>query len=252
MPIGTPVDLDIIQFDDKKEAKGFFKGMLQRYRKNQDVLGKDGDILRQLIERHPERDEKVGVGIAGFFVREPPSTFHQKGGQKCFWLRRTDGTEAKFSYITCVDAKPRLQQTQVMDAMRAYVDTEIEQAKRQLFKKLQNDNNQIQCPISGKWISYKETEADHKAPRTFEEIADIFIIQNGLTWDSVPLTENDDHRSLPEFTDPALVLRWQEHHRSLANGRIMLISKEVNRQESNRHRLRISEKQQKYCLYLKK
>ena len=249
---GIPVDLGIIKFDDKGRAKAFFKAMLQKYQKNQDILGQDANILRRLIERHPERDEKVGEGIAGFFRGEPPSTFHQKSDQKCFWLRRTDGTEAKFSYITCVDAKPRLQQTQVMDAMRAYVNPEIEEAKGQLFKKLKNDNNEIQCPISGKWISYKETEADHKAPRTFEEIADIFIIQNGLTWESVPLTGNDDHRSLPEFTDQELVLRWQEHHRSLANGRIMLISKEVNRQESNRHRLRISEKQQKYCLYLKK
>lgn len=249
-----PVDLGIKRFSKKKDAKDYFSEMIDRYRKNQDVIGEDAEILYRLIERHPGRDQKVGVGIAGFYRGEPPDAGHRFNSQKdrCFWIRRTDGSETDFSFHTCIDAVPPPKKRLVMDAMRVYVYPEIEEAKRELFEKLQNEDQQIQCPVTGQWITFWETHADHRSPRTFEEIAATFLDLKELTWDTVPLTESRDSQSVPEFTDQQLVLDWQKHHHRMASGHIRLISKQKNLQESNRHRLRMNKKEQQFSLVLKR
>lgn len=92
-------------FDKAGDATAFFKEMLNRYPIGARVSAQDADDLEALLERHNERDEKIGVGIAGFEIGVPPDDVPQFSS-RCFWLVRTDGTKIDISYKHCLEPKP--------------------------------------------------------------------------------------------------------------------------------------------------
>jgi hypothetical protein len=92
-------------FEKAGEATAFFKEMLNRYPIGTPVSREDAADLSALLERHDERDEKVGLGIAGFEVDVPPTDVPQFSA-RCFWVVRTDGTKVDMSYKHCLEAKP--------------------------------------------------------------------------------------------------------------------------------------------------
>ncbi|MWA08710.1 DCL family protein [Streptomyces sp. BA2] len=56
-------------------------------------------FLTALIARHPDVDEKADGGIAGFKVQVNPEG---TGNTRCFYVLRTDGSEADFSFRSCL------------------------------------------------------------------------------------------------------------------------------------------------------
>ena len=93
-------------FDKAGDATAFFRGMLSRYEIGERVSDDDAADLAALLERHDERDEKVGVGIAGFEVDDPPVGDTPQFSQRCFWIIRADGTRMDFSFVHCLAPKP--------------------------------------------------------------------------------------------------------------------------------------------------
>jgi len=93
-------------FDKAGDATAFFKDMLNRYQIGDRVSAADSADLVALLERHDERDEKVGKGIAGFEVSVPPDDGTPQFSERCFWIVRTDDTRIDFSYIHCLAPKP--------------------------------------------------------------------------------------------------------------------------------------------------
>ena len=69
--------------------------MLYKYNLGDKVSAEDAEHLTALVARHPEADEKIGVGIESFSVRTADY------GTRCFWINRTDGTTEKFSFKAC-------------------------------------------------------------------------------------------------------------------------------------------------------
>jgi Protein of unknown function (DUF3223) len=92
-------------FDKAGDATAFFKEMLNRYRIGDRVSDEDAVDLSALLERHDDRDEKVGTGIAGFEVNNPPADAPPYS-TRCFWVMRTDGTKLDISYKHCLEPKP--------------------------------------------------------------------------------------------------------------------------------------------------
>lgn len=92
-------------FDKAGDATTFFREMLNRYGIGDRVSEEDALDLSALLERHDERDEKVGEGIAGFEVNVPPDDVPQLS-KKCFWIVRTDGSKIDFSIGHCLAPKP--------------------------------------------------------------------------------------------------------------------------------------------------
>ncbi|WJI78038.1 MULTISPECIES: DCL family protein [unclassified Mesorhizobium] len=70
--------------------------MLNRYRPGDAVSAADVAFLAEALKRHPEARTKIGSGIRSFDVRSADY------GTKCFWVLRTDGSEERFSYKSCV------------------------------------------------------------------------------------------------------------------------------------------------------
>jgi hypothetical protein len=92
-------------FEKAGDAKTFFTDMLNRYDIGAGVNSADAADLAALLERHDDRDEKIGQGIAGFEVNLPPTDVPQFS-KRCFWVVRDDGSKIDFSIGHCLKAKP--------------------------------------------------------------------------------------------------------------------------------------------------
>ncbi|MFF0736929.1 DCL family protein [Streptomyces chartreusis] len=56
-------------------------------------------FLTALVQRHPEAEEKIGTGIAGFKVQVNPDG---TGNTRCFWVIHPDGNATHFSFKSCL------------------------------------------------------------------------------------------------------------------------------------------------------
>jgi hypothetical protein len=92
-------------FDKAGDATAFFKEILNRYHLGDSVSPEDAADLIALLDRHDERDEKIGTGISGFEVNSPPNDVPQFS-QRCFWVVRTDGQKIDFSIGHCLKPQP--------------------------------------------------------------------------------------------------------------------------------------------------
>jgi hypothetical protein len=91
-----PVEIGGVKFDKKGDALDYLKDILGKYKPEETVVEQDSIFLRQALDRHPEAQEKIGCGVASFFVRRADFS------TTCFWIKRTDGTVVRFSYKSCV------------------------------------------------------------------------------------------------------------------------------------------------------
>lgn len=217
-------------FRTKTEATAFFKAMLARYKAGETVNDRDGLMLRALIERHPERDQKVDVGIRGFYVDMATM------GTKCFWLQRIDGTKTDFSYPTCVRGTAPSVRSQAISALRRVVDRDIVIAKRRKFDDLKDDDGKVECPATGEALSWEDVHADHQQPMTFEVICTTFAASRKIGLEDLPITYGADNQLTPALTDESLAEAFRQYHHSVA--KIRIVSKRRNLLEAGKHRLR--------------
>ncbi|WP_306260428.1 DCL family protein [Pararhizobium sp. IMCC21322] len=96
MARAQPVEIGDMKFAKKGDALNYLKSLLNRYSPEERVSAVDEIFLLKALKNHPEVSEKVGAGVAHIFVRRADY------GTKCFWVRRTDGSEERFSYKSCV------------------------------------------------------------------------------------------------------------------------------------------------------
>jgi hypothetical protein len=196
-------------FRTKGEAAAFFKAMLGRYKAGEAVSEKDAVMLRALIERHPERDLKVDVGIAGFHVAMATM------GTKCFWLTRIDGTKTDFSYPTCIRGEP--------PSVRK-------------FDELKGQDGKVGCAATGESLGWEDVHADHQQPMTFEVICTTFVASRKMTLEDLPITYGADNQLTATLTDNELGEAFRQYHHSVA--KIRIVSKRRNLLEAGKHRLR--------------
>ncbi len=99
------ISLKTRTFEKSGDAKKFFSKMLQSYSVGDKVSESDAKDLIALLDRHDEKDEKIGVGISYFEVSLPPSEYPPFTKQ-CFWIVRADGTKIDISISHCLERKP--------------------------------------------------------------------------------------------------------------------------------------------------
>ena len=94
-----------LEFMKVGEATDFFAVILNRYQIGELVIPEDAAHLSALLDRHDEREEKIGTGIVGFKVNYPPKDA-PPFSKRCFWVVRTDGSEIDFSIGHCLKPNP--------------------------------------------------------------------------------------------------------------------------------------------------
>ncbi|WP_417319667.1 DCL family protein [Erythrobacter aureus] len=92
-------------FENAGDATAFFKEILNRYEIGKRLTQEDSADLMALLERHDERDEKIGSGVAGFIVDAPPEDA-PPFSTRCFWIVQNSGNIVDFSYKHCLERKP--------------------------------------------------------------------------------------------------------------------------------------------------
>jgi hypothetical protein len=122
--MATPVTTFSFTWPTKAAAKADFKRIMNEHAPGESIDDPVDDAkLREILERHPDYEDKVGVGIDHFFVdlTSKGDRFNVRADAIGIWIRRTDGTPMDFSYITCVDQ--HTSRSDAKEGLRAAVES---------------------------------------------------------------------------------------------------------------------------------
>jgi hypothetical protein len=209
-------------FASKKEAIALFREMLARYPDDQEIGEEDSQLLRDLLERHPEATDKIGGGVKRFYraraVGEPTSCFH---------LERLNGSTTDFSYMSCVNGKGASLYQEFVEACSQAVRQELAHAKLSHFDREADGEGKVRCDVTGERISFKEAQLDHKKPMTFQVIVITFIAAHGIRIEAGMLSAPADNQYVTTFVDKDLERKFQDYHQKIAVLRI--VKTQVNR-----------------------
>lgn len=192
-------------FKTKKAAKEFIRASLEPR-----IFNPLDPIYFELIERHHERDAKIGVGIKYFELdwRELSKTFEPT-------IVRLDGSKIDFSWVRCLSQSWKSSEDNLREAMRCEIVGQI-----LAFKGFENT---IICPLCKNRVS--GVHVDHIKP--FEE-----LVRNFLK-DKKPPTTFDDcgdtKRALFKPKDREFADAWADYHRRNAELRLICIKCNLTR-----------------------
>lgn len=202
-----PVGLPSKTFAKQGEATAFFKAMLARYADGEFLNSVDEDILYELLQRHPEADQKIGVGVQAFFRNKSPD--HPTS---CFHLLRIDGSTTDFGYPTCITGRAPSLRHAFYEACRRSVVAELMVQKQRLFDMSPNG---IQCVRTGELTTIHTSEYRHTEPR-FRDIVRGFIQMKNLVIDSSMVTDSQDMQYTTVFTDQTMAVDFINYHATVA------------------------------------
>ncbi|MDH4745871.1 DCL family protein [Sphingomonas sp. CBMAI 2297] len=208
----------------QKAALEHFKAMLGRYADNETVEDAvDHDDLLAVLERYDaaimDGPPKIGCGVDLFVRRRNAGEGYSTPG---FWVRRTDGSETDFSYISAVKGQPKSQAQELYDACRASVAADLVVAKKRHFKEHGDADRRVPCDISGKLIAIDEAHLDHAYP-SFGHLVVTFRAARGWQRDVPPgvLTKPADGQTFTTFIDPMIAGAFRDFHHQAATMRII-------------------------------
>ena len=225
------IDLGHIRFNSQKEAEEYFRAILNKYEKWQEIIDMDQVDLRALLERHPEAKNKIGCGIKRLYIGEDPE-FHGK----CFNLERIDGSSTDFSYKTCIKGKAKTLDQDFSQACRDAIWQQLFEAKKAYFEKYHDENGMVKCEVSGKLYKFEEVHADHMAPLTFEVLVNNFKAALNIMPSYDILTKPADNQSQAKFIDDRIKILFQDYHSKAA--KLRFVGAKENSSLSAKHRIR--------------
>lgn len=151
-----------------------------------------------LIQRHPDVDEKIGCGIKSFMTKY--NLCNKKAIET--YIIRTDNTIVNFSWVCCCNGEGKSTKELLNRALRQSIINQILEFK---------ENNIMKCVYCGDENS--EIHIDHINP--FRDIVKKFL-ENKI---NIPTKfKKDDRYNQTMFQDEDKIFAndWEEYHRSHA------------------------------------
>ncbi len=204
------------EFLTKKEALIHYKTILNSYDFGQSINESDLKVVLDLLETHPRKEEKKGVGIKEIRVTK------LKYKTKAFELVRLDGSTEYFSYTKRINA-PRTNTARFGEACRKAIQEDMRNVKQTYFD-MHSKKGKVKCQETKELLSWEQLNVDHRQPNTFSVILDRFIELNKINVEKVEFIEIDGEGN--ELADLELKQKFIEYHREKANLRI--VNKENN------------------------
>jgi hypothetical protein len=160
-------------------------------------------FLMELLKRHPQYEEKVGIGIDFFTINKNQYSRHD-----CVYLTftRIDGSVDDFSYIMCIKGKDLTLKQQTVSAMRNSIRNDIS------FFKLNAEQKCNRCGIDN-----VDFDCDHYGIE-FKELSEGFIKKNGVC------NSFGKEECFICFGDIQYNKKWVEYHNTLAKLQLLCIS----------------------------
>jgi hypothetical protein len=205
-------------FRTKKAAEAHIQEILHRATVDEPLAVAETAVMLALLESHPDRGAKIGVGVASIHVR-PDSEW---GTTRHFVIVRTDGTFTDFSFKKCLTPASPLQLFK--QACRHTVADQVTQFRNGVLDA--TSGAVLMCPILEVPIGREEIHVDHAPPWTFDSLVLKFIEQEQIDVQAICVTGFGDNEIRKDFQDSAIRERWQEFHR--LNARLRLVSKKAN------------------------
>lgn len=205
---GQPVDLPSVSFKSKSEATAYFKEMLNRYNDGDELNADDDAILFELLQRHPEASDKIGVGVKRIYRDRTP--FHPTS---CFHIERTDGTTTDFSYPSCISGNTSSLAQRFYEACRFAVSQDLIKQKEKLFKEA---GGIMTCKKTGAEITINEADYRHTTPK-FREIVGNFITEYNITISPALVTDSTDMQYVVRFVDSNIESLFKKYHAGKAH-----------------------------------
>ena len=213
-----PVTLGGRIFPDKQSCEAHFSTLLQSTPIGARLGHEDFLLTMELLRRHSEAIDKIGVGTDYIYVDKVAHFF----SGKCFHVRRIDGTSTDFSYRRCISAKVVSLLDEWRQAARAGVAGQIAWYRDFYF----DGRSVAPSELSGLPVTYLEGHVDHAPPNTFVVLMHRFLEQAKLepsySWLSVP----GDNNYVCTITDHNILREWRKYHED--NAKLRVVTKQEN------------------------
>ena len=206
------------RYPTKTAAGDAVRAVLHAHPRGTELAGEEYDLVRDLLDLHPEAQDKIGVGVAGIRIGTP-----QNGPHPCFEIVRTNGSTIDFSYLTCLKA-PDLRE-QVHNVMRFEID---DQTTAYLEPRIAADT--LVSDESGIPLQSTATHVSYFRGPSFAQLADAFAAAEG-GWETIELSRSTE-QGPGRFVDREQAERWRTHHAERAV--LGLLSPQENRRRPRR------------------
>lgn len=209
-------------FPTRKAAKDFCREVHNIKYAPGEVVSNSGEVavLRDLVALHPRADEKIGPGIAEFFIAytSQGDREHVRHGQTGIWIRDVDGNVRDFSYNTAIDEPT--DQAIVKEALRNEVIDLRETLRESAFA-----GGRVSCPRSGLAMDHWDQAAVVYEDPTWGELTAAFAASAG-GWGSLETNTGDGSVQIGRrLRDRALAEQWRIFWR--ANAHPVIVSKDA-------------------------
>ncbi|MFK5256150.1 DUF3223 domain-containing protein [Propionibacterium freudenreichii] len=213
-----PVNLPSKQFPSRKAAKDWVRDEIKDHYGLEEVVTDPLHVavLFDLLDRDDDADEKVGAGVAEFFIRLTSlgqgHIRYVKSDARGIWIRRVDGSEDDWSYTSAIDQEGI--KSDVKDALRAVINDE-----RLAFRDSAFNAGPVYCDRTGKLIaSLQDAEVRYKDP-SWAQLTESFAKELG-GWDKILLTAGEGRTQISGSLADAHQLQawksyWHQHARPI-------------------------------------
>jgi hypothetical protein len=215
-------------FTSKERLGKHASNLLQCGKINIPLAGKELEFVRALLDRHPRVKQKIGEGVSAISIRINNSWGTSEN--RCFWIKRTDGTETDFSYRECI--WPTDFRSKFIRACRAAIAHQVIAFRHRMRQQLGEVSI---CPLSGREFVVAEAMVDHKHPDTFESIIDRFITEFDVDIAAIGISSGGDGQMIDKFIDPEFESSFVRFH--AANAVFRLLPAKVNARLGNKAHL---------------
>jgi hypothetical protein len=231
MARGIPVVLTSYEWPTRAAAEKHFQSILHdpRYRPNDPITDPEQDAqLRELVEMHPDADEKIGIGIDYFFIglTSDGDRFNVRSGATGIWIRRIDGSPTDFSYLTAIYKHGRKQS--VKDALRLAVDD-----RRMDYREQRFTDGTATSDVSGSLLTSRDQAGVVYVAPTWEQLTFRFAESEG-GWDAIGVhSGRGEVRVGAELADPQVEDRWLAFHAKHARLALATLSELARRHRTD-------------------
>lgn len=195
-------------FASKKLATEHIRAVLYSYQPGQTVSDEHAVFLADLLDHHPNRAAKIGVGVASFQVQ-------RNVGSVGFWLTRTDGSRTDFSYISCLT--PPSPVVEAKAGFRHEIREQIQEFRRRSFA----DGRSVRCPVTNDLVTSDRAHVDHDP--TFDRLLVDFLSARFIDVSAVEVEPSRDGVTFTRLADRRLAEDWRAYHAHHARLRIVSI-----------------------------
>jgi len=211
---GIPVRLDSFKWPNRQAAKAAFRDILRNsgYDAYDEITEPLHDrMLRELLERHPESEEKTGSGLEHFFVGRTADggrTYVSKDAVG-IWIRRTDGSAVDFGYGAAIEGYST--KSNVKEALRNAVEE-----GRRAYREGRFAAGPAVSALTGDPILVIEQAYVVYMRPTWAQLTSRFAESEG-GWPSIEVDSGHGSAMIgSSLEDPAIEKRWHAFHERYA------------------------------------